>query len=92
MKPLFFPGHNRILTGPQGLLDEEIVPLPALVGGGLIVSVWEPDEEERAAIAAGAPTVLGILSSETQPPVALCTLKPEDGLSQVVEAHRELLR
>ena len=36
MKPLFFPGHNRILTGPQGLLDEEIIPLPALVGSGLV--------------------------------------------------------
>ncbi len=91
MKPLFFPGQNRVLTGPKGILDDEIIPLPVLASGGLVMSVWELDADERAAIAAGAPIAIAILSGETQPPVCPVVLNAEDGLSRVAEAHAELL-
>jgi hypothetical protein len=63
------PGASRLIGVSQGFrglwLRDEIGP-----HGAQMVSSWQPDEAERAAIAAGAPILLTVLGTG-HPPVIL---------------------
>ncbi len=76
MTPTNFPEATQLLGRPSDMNDEECGALPICRGtlGGfpVVVSQWMPSDEERAAIAAGAPVVLHVIGS-TQPPVLLST-------------------
>jgi hypothetical protein len=74
MMPKDFPERNTLLGAPPGMTNCR--PLPTFRDGVHVVSCWEPDEAERAAIAAGAPVWLVVYSGATQPPVSLSTLSP----------------
>jgi hypothetical protein len=60
MQPIDFPEANRTFTRPEGMTDEECGPLRVCDTGEALQSVWQPDEADRAALAAGAPVVLSI--------------------------------
>lgn len=71
MEPVFFPEHNAVLTGPGGVADENIMPLPVLRDGTYCWSLWAPNEEERAALASGGHLLIGVKSGATMPPIAV---------------------
>ena len=77
MSPTDFPQSNTNYVRPDDM--EDCVDLPACrvpsPTGGVIVSCWQPDDEERAQIAAGAPVWLWVHSS-VQPPVSLSPRSP----------------
>lgn len=62
--------------GPEG---SGIEPLPFYRNDGAVRSIWTLDDEERAAVAAGAPIELAVQSGEDIFPVSLIVrtdLKP----------------
>lgn len=73
MKPVSFPLANLNLQPPQGMADCE--PLPVCASNGTMTSVWEPTDEERAAIAAGASVALTVWGT-AHPPVGLGVTEP----------------
>lgn len=75
MKPVNFPQSNRVLTAPRGM-EKECGSLHTFTDGVNSISCWEPTEEERAAIAAGQPIYLLVVSGHTQPPVAVMATSP----------------
>jgi hypothetical protein len=75
MNPVDFPQANRTFTKPTSMTDEECAPLRVHDTGGELVSCWQPTEEERAAIAAGAPVWLRIFG-RGHPPVVLEVAPP----------------
>jgi len=78
MLPVFFPEHNAVLTGPGGVGDEDILPLPVLRDGVGCWSMWEPDAAERTALLAGGCVLIGVMSGTTMPPICVCVSpKPE---------------
>lgn len=73
MTPVNFEQANCILKAPPGWDPVEMGPcddLHVLRQNGTVVSVWEPDADERAVLAAGGRVVLSVVG-ETQPPVAI---------------------
>jgi hypothetical protein len=70
--PVAFEGSNRLLVA-EGCTD-----LPAMVDGtGTVWTMWEPTADERAALAAGAMVVLGVVTGTgTQPPVMVLAQHP----------------
>ena len=81
MKPLDFPEANRTFTAPEGMTAEECNPLRLLDNGYELQSLWQPDAEEAARLAAGAPVVLTVLG-RGHPPVQVevgaAPVKPAD--------------
>ena len=75
MKPIDFPRANLTLSKPDSMSDEECGSLRVCREGPQMVSCWQPSEEERAAIAAGAPVWLFILGA-AHPPVLLQVMNP----------------
>lgn len=76
MNPIRFEGVNLNYGPPKNWDAEkngECLTLPVMQtrerGLPLVISVWKPTDEERAAIAAGANIVLSCVG--TQPPVML---------------------
>lgn len=69
MRPIRTPRTTSVDLGPVG---SNVDPLPTWrevspEGGIVVLSVWEPTPEERAAIAAGANVVLGVWAAQTPP-------------------------
>jgi hypothetical protein len=67
-------GTRRVLAAPNGdLLDEHVAPLEVVIqcpdDGIQVTSLWILDDDDRAAIAAGALIKLSVIGG--QPPVAL---------------------
>ena len=74
MKPVEnFDGANRKLVA-EGCAD-----LHVRRANGMIYSVWELSDEDRAAIANGAVVHLAIMAPETQPPVRI-SIEPRDAV------------
>ena len=74
MIPVDFPGRNFVYTAPKGT-EEMVADLPVMVQddsslGRSIVSVWQPNEEERAALASGAHVTL-VIYANSQPIVGV---------------------
>lgn len=65
-----FPEANRTFGKPDSMTDEECSSLRVLDTGQTLVSVWVLNEEERRAIAAGAPVMLSVFG-RVHPVVAL---------------------
>jgi hypothetical protein len=72
---------TRVLGAPEGWQQEEL-PCGALpvrdertCVGNRMISAWEPDAKEIAAIVAGAPIYLSVFG-EVHPPVALFVGEP----------------
>lgn len=76
MTSIPFPEKNCDLGRPPGMTAEECNSLPVWRDGKQCISCWQPDDAERAAIAAGAPIWLYVIGGATQPPVALTTISP----------------
>lgn len=82
MKPVDFPQKNIVLVGPPETSRELIIPLPAFKGffndgTPAFISCWEPNDEERKAIAEGKP-VWFVSLSRFHPPISLITENPFD--------------
>lgn len=75
MTPVRFPQANSVLTAPKGM-EKECGELHTFRDGVNCISCWQPTEEERAAIAAGQPVWLIVVSGHTQPPVAVTAVSP----------------
>lgn len=54
-----------------GVLDILVLPKDEDYGVWRLISWWEPDEEERAAIAEGKPIRLTFFGADGLPPIAL---------------------
>lgn len=65
MKPIRLDVMDKVFVGPEGT---DIAPLPVLVQDNTITSAWEPEAEERHAVAEGRPILLTVWG-EMQPPV-----------------------
>jgi len=75
MKPVNFPQANRVLKAPRGM-EKECGDLHTFSDGVNCISCWQPTEEEIAAIAAGQPIYLLVVSGHTQPPVSVMATSP----------------
>ncbi len=78
MKPIDFPESNVLYVAPDGMDDCDGLPacrVPSPLTSAVIVSCWEPSDEERARIAAGGPVWLWVHGG-VQPPVSLTTTNP----------------
>ena len=73
MTPIPIKPCTRAMRSPTGMEDEcgtlEISDIHDPIWGNTMVSAWMPDDEERAAIAAGAPIMLNVVG--TAHPVVL---------------------
>ena len=75
MKPVIHPSTNDVLAAPPGASVDEFQHLPITRvrfsnGAPAVWSYWQPSEQERALIAAGAPVRLSIIGM-THPPLHL---------------------
>lgn len=75
MRPTQHPSNNDVLRAPPGMGIEECRPLAITrvnYSDGIpgVWSYWEPTDEERRAIAAGALVRVGALGA-THPPIHL---------------------
>ena len=75
MRPTQHPSNNDVLGAPPGATIEECRPLAITrvqYESGLrgVLSYWQPSEQERAAIAAGAPVCVAVMGM-THPPLAI---------------------
>jgi len=75
MTPLDFPESNLTLGPPKGQTDEDCARLPAWRGKDdsgqkMIVSCWEPADEEIGALLLGEKVYLRVIGENT-PPVGL---------------------
>jgi hypothetical protein len=75
VNPIDFPQKTRVLQKPPSMTDEECSPLAIHDTGAELLSCWQPTDEERAAIAAGAPIWLSVVG-RGHPPVALFVESP----------------
>lgn len=75
MTPAKFHESNRVLRAPKGM-EKECGDLYVFSDGQVCISQWQPTEEEKAAIAAGAGVWLTVVSGHTQPPVGLSVVSP----------------
>jgi len=60
VNPVPFPQANRLFVAPDGMTEEEVGGLPVHDSGSVLISCWQPTEEERVAIAGGAPIWLSV--------------------------------
>lgn len=79
MQPVTFIEKNRTYTKPAGWTDEQCGDLdvfegPDGQGNTIVISKWQPTDEDRAAIAAGGDVWLRVFGA--QPPVFLTTEYP----------------
>lgn len=76
MTPFPIEPCTRRMISPSGMEDEcntlEINETHDPIWGNLMRSAWMPDDEERAAIASGAPVILSIVGT-SHPVVAIST-------------------
>ena len=75
MNPVHFPEARHVLARPASMTDEECAPLPIMDAGDALLSCWEPTDEERQAIAAGAPVWLWVFG-RAHPPVSISAASP----------------
>lgn len=73
MNPVQHSSNNDVLRPPEGMSREECRPLPITRvkfnnGMPAVWSFWQPNDEERAAIARGASVRLSTMGM-THPPV-----------------------
>lgn len=74
MNPIPIEPCTRALDGPVGMEDEcsnlQINDTHDAIWGNMMRSAWMPTDEERAAIASGAPVILSVVG-KTHPVVSL---------------------
>lgn len=74
MNPLPIKPCTRRMASPQGMEDEcgtlQISDSHDPIWGNMMQSAWMPTDEERAALAAGAPVILSIVG-KVHPVVAV---------------------
>ena len=74
MTPIPIKPCTRRMSSPTGMEDEcgtlEISDVHDPIWGNQMQSAWMPDDEERAAIAAGAPIIL-VITGKTHPVVGI---------------------
>ncbi len=78
MIPTDFPQATGVLGPPEGWDEAENGPcevLPFMKQGPMLVSMWVPDDLEKARIAAGFPIVLAIMG-DTHPVVNVSVSEP----------------
>jgi hypothetical protein len=67
MTPFPITPCTRKMTSPQGMEDEcgtlQINDQHDPIWGNMMRSAWMPNDEERAAIASGAPVILSIVGT-----------------------------
>ena len=73
MKPVETPSTNTTLVGAPG--DDHVLPLPAWVGDGEVISEWEFDDEDRKKIAEGRLVGLGV-AANPPPPIGMTIVAP----------------
>lgn len=73
MRPIQHPQCNDVLAAPPGVSIDDCRALPiartVLDGVHVIMSFWQPDAEQLAALAKGAPVVLVIPAGAPHPPI-----------------------
>lgn len=87
MQPIPFPKVTRTLGKEQGYIPLPIMDTKQLqeqttgetILADVMVSLWVPSDEERAAIAAGMAIVLSVTGT-THPPVMLSVLAKEGSI------------
>jgi hypothetical protein len=75
-----FPQATRALRPPAGMNEDQCLPLYVYQGADpdgrrVVISRWQPDDEDRARIAAGGPVWLWIMGG-TMPPASVDTNDP----------------
>jgi hypothetical protein len=70
MKPIIFEEQNLVYPAKEGPDGWDALPAHR-VDGHMVLSVWEPTNEERIAIAEGGRVEISILAGGQQPPVAV---------------------
>lgn len=83
MKPLDFEGSNITLIAPKGKHEKDIKTIKGYqgiddMGLDYVVTMWQPSEEEKQAIANGSVICLKVIG-QAIPPVALFTLDLAEG-------------
>lgn len=78
MRAIHFKQANVELGKPQGMTDEECMPISAYKGVDengtpYLNTVWMPNKEDIDAILAGRPIILSIYGN-SMPPVAMFTV------------------
>jgi hypothetical protein len=67
MNPIPIRPCTRRMTSPTGMEDEcgtlEISDVKDPIWGNMMQSAWMPNDEERSAIASGAPIILSIVGT-----------------------------
>jgi hypothetical protein len=72
MKPVAFPESNATLQKPQGMTDEECVPLPVhRTESGQCISCWRLTWKDVLMIIFRRKVWLWVWSGKTQPPVCI---------------------
>lgn len=69
MSPIHFEYANDILLPPPGM-EDRVVDVHVFRDGTNVITCWQPNDKERAMLAAGAPIYLRIMG-RTMPPVSL---------------------
>jgi hypothetical protein len=75
MKPIKFKESNLKLLPPPGVSDEECGTLDCWTNGEIVISCWEPSEEELKEIIKTKRVWLGVQGA-TAPPVWLAGENP----------------
>jgi len=75
MRGTKFPQATRSLRPPAGMTEDECLPLYVFQDGQHVISRWQPDDVDRARIAARGPVWLWILGTSMQP-ASLATENP----------------
>lgn len=75
MRAAKFPEHNGVLQPPHGQNEDQCLPLYVFRDGQYVISRWDPDDEDRARIAAGGPIWLWICGTN-MPPASVATEYP----------------
>lgn len=77
MNPIDFEGSNITLHKPSDMTDEQCGPLKAYKGVHndnfpYYVTMWQPSDKDKEAIAAGRPIVVKVVGTAF-PPIAVMT-------------------
>jgi hypothetical protein len=75
MLPDKFPEANKTLNKPQGMTNEECLPLPVFTNGEQCISLWRMTWRERLYALIYGKVWVQVLSGQTQPPIALTVAK-----------------
>ena len=88
MRPVEFDEMTIVLSKPEGMTDDECMPLPVFRDGKQVVSCWELSKEDLELINQTGRIYLGVVSGKSQPPVFLTVETPfvkkggDDGTGQ----------